>query len=439
MLPTKSKLTLMSVIQLAIPLILGNMAVPLLGIIDTAVVGHLPKSYDISAIGLGTTIFDFLFWAFSFLRFSTTGLIAQAKGEENQQMIYVVLTQAIGLALLFGFLLVALQKPLTSIIFHLLHNNNELIITHTYAFFHIGIWVAPIEMLTYVVIGFLIGMQETRKILYLVLITTISAVPLDLLFVNGLQLGAAGIAYAYVIASALSLAVGLIWLYQLATLRQYQWIPSVLFKFDTLKRILVLNVNIFIRTICLLWVFTFFTTQGARFGSVVLSGNIVLMNFQSMMAYAADGFANVAESLVGETIGEHNKAHFYQVLFYTAICTILVGVIFFFLYLGLGCYLIELLTNIPDVKNSANHYLIWVALLSLASVWSFWLDGIFMGATKGSILRNAMLIALILFMLVWWSTQSLQNTGLWLSLFMFMLFRAMTLGIPLVLWMKRLR
>ena len=439
MLPTRSKLTLIGVIQLAIPLIVGNMAVPLLGIIDTAVVGHLHESYDISAIGLGTTVFDFIFWAFSFLRFSTTGLIAQAKGEENQQMIYVVLTQAIGLALLLGFLLIALQKPLTNVVFHLLHSNNKSIITHTHAFFQIGIWVAPIEMLSYVVMGFLIGIQENRKILYLVLITTISAIPLDLLFVNKLHLGAAGIAYAYVIASALSLGIGLIWLYQLAMLRQYQWVPSVLFKLDTLKRILTLNVNIFIRTICLLWVFTFFTTQGARFGSVILSANVILMNFQNMMAYAADGFANVAESLIGETIGEHNKAHFYRVLFYTAICTILVGVIFFILYLGLGHYFIGLLTNIPAVKQNASHYLIWAALLSLVSVWSFWLDGIFMGATKGSILRNAMFIALILFMIVWWLTQSLQNTGLWLSLFMFMIFRAITLSIPLILWIKRLR
>ncbi len=438
MLTRKSPLTLITVVKLAIPLILGNLAIPLLGVIDTAVVGHLQESYDLSAIGLGTTVFDFLFWAFSFLRFSTTGLVAQAKGEENQQAIHTVLTQAIILALCLGLLLVTLQKPLITLVFHLLHSNNRLIIEHTYAFFHVGIWVAPIELLTYVVLGFLIGIQETRKVLYLVLITIIVAVPLDIAFVNGLKLGAVGIAYAYIIASAISLSVGLVWLYQLAKLYQYRWQPSLLFKLNTLKRIVVLNVNIFIRTICLLWVFTFFTTQGAQFGSAILGANVVLMNFQSMMAYAADGFTNVAESLVGETIGEHNKAHFYRVLFYTGICTLLVGIIFFFLYFSLGHYFIELLTNLVDVRKQANIYLKWVALLALASIWSFWLDGIFMGATKGATLRNAMLIALVLFMLVWWSTQAWQNTGLWFSLLMFMLFRAITLGSPLILWIRRL-
>lgn len=427
------------VIQLAIPLIIGNISVPLLGVIDTAVVGHLHESYDISAIGLGTTVFDFLFWAFSFLRFSTTGLIAQAKGRQDNQEMHIVVIQALGFAILLGFISVALQQPLARLIFYLLRDNSPQIIIHTAAFFHVGIWVAPIEMLTYVIIGVFIGLQQTRKILYLVLITTLLAAPLDVLFVNGLHLGAAGIAYAYILATAISFCVGLIWLFQVTELHRFKWQINKFFRLYTLKRIMVLNLNIFIRTICLLWVFTFFTTQGARFGSIILSANVVLMNFQNIMAYAADGFANVAETLVGETIGERNKQHFYRVLGYTGICSIAVGVFFCLVYLGFGRYFIEALTSIPGVRIAARTYLSWSALLSLVSVWSFWLDGIFMGATKGAILRNAMIIAVVLFMVVWWMTQAWHNQGLWFSLILFMMFRTLTLGIPLLKWLKQLR
>jgi len=433
-----SELRFMRVVQLAIPLIIGNISVPLLGVIDTAVVGHLRESYDMSAIGLGTTVFDFLFWAFSFLRFSTTGLVAQAKGEHNMPAMQVVVIQALALAVLIGFCLVALQQPLSHLVFYLLHPNNVHIIVHTAAFFHVGIWVAPIEMLTYVVMGVLIGLQETRKILYLVLITTLSAAPLDVLFVTGLRLGAAGIAYAYIMAASVGLCVGLFWLVQATAIHRFNFTTTQLFKLDTLKRIMMLNINIFIRTICLLWVFTFFTTQGARFGSTMLSANVVLMNFQNIMAYAADGFANVAETLVGQTIGEHNKAHFLRVLRYTGLCSIAVGVFFCGLYLILGHYFIDALTSLIAVRDTAKNYLIWSALLSLVSVWSFWLDGIFMGAAKGAILRNAMVIVALLFMLVWWLTQHWQNQGLWFSMVLFMLFRAVTLGWPLLRWLKRL-
>jgi len=418
-------------------MILSNLTVPILGIVDTAVVGHLNSPHYLGAVAIGGLIFSFVFWAFGFLRMGTTGQVAQAHGRQDHNEMRSGFARAGLLALVLSVAMLALQFPIHATAMWLLEASSEV---EFYAgeYFQIRIWSAPATLFTYVLIGWFLGMQNARGPLYLLLVINLTNIFLDLLFVWGLGMDVDGVALASVISEYIGVFVGL-WLLK-RELQRYpgKWLKQLIFDASKLRQMFVVNQNIFIRTLCLIFSFAFFTAQGAKHGDIILAANAVLMNFQTFMAYGLDGFANAAEALVGKAVGQKNREAFKQAVHTAALWSAGVAVFFTLLYLLLGIQLINLLTDIEAVRNMAYLYLPWLIVSPLLSVWSYLFDGVFIGATRTAEMRNTMLVSTFVFFLpAWYLLQGFGNHGLWAALMVFMLARGISMWLSYRLLDKR--
>ena len=415
--------------RLAGPMILSNLTIPVLGMVDTAVVGHLSEPYYLGAVAIGSLIFSFVYWAFGFLRMGTTGQVAQAHGRDDHTEIRSAFARAFCLALVLACVMLAFQAPIHWLAMLLLDASPEV---ELYAgeYFFVRIWSAPASLINYVLIGWFLGMQNARGPLYLLLLINIINIALDLWFVWGLGLGVAGVAWASVIAEYLGVVLGL-WLVA-RELRLYpgQWLKAQIFNAAKLRQMLLLNQNIMIRTLCLIFSFAFFTAQGAKHGDLILAANAVLMNFQTFMAYALDGFAHAAEALVGKAVGKRNQDEFKRAVHTAAIWSVGLAAGFVFAYGLFGRLLVELLTDIEAVREVAYQFLPWLVIAPILSVWSYLFDGVFIGATWSAEMRNTMLIATFLcFLPAWYFLQGFGNHGLWAALMVFMIARGVAMAI----------
>jgi MATE family multidrug resistance protein len=418
--------------RLAGPMILSNLTVPLLGMVDTAVLGHLPEPHHLGAAALGALIFSFLYWGFGFLRMGTTGLVAQAYGRDDGDELRALLGRGLLIGGSVALMLLALQGPIERFAFHWVDASVQVVdeARHYYA---VRIWSAPAALANYVLLGWFIGMHNARAPLAMLLLTNGINVALDLWFVVGLGWGVTGVAGASVIADYAGVIFGFLLVARQLRLHPGHWRRSALFDTGQLRRLVSVNGDIFIRTISLMFAFAFFTLQGARQGEVILAVNAVLMNLQTFMAYALDGFAHAAEALVGGTVGRREPAQLRQVLKGTARWSLAAALIFGGVYAFGGKSIVELLTDIPDIRAAAGEYLPWLIASPIISVWSFWLDGVFIGAVRTREMRDTMLIALIgVYLPVWWLAQNLGNHGLWLALMAFLAARGVGLGIVLL-------
>lgn len=394
-------------------------------------VGHLADPVYIGAVALGALIFSFLFWGFGFLRMGTTGFVAQAFGTNDTSEVALVLTRALLLALVFGVLLVIMQHPVSIVSFRLLEGGFELEALAD-EYFRVRIWSAPATLGNYAVLGFLIGMQNTRAALVLQLVLNISNVLLDLLFVLQFGWGVQGVAAASVLSEYLALAAGLyICLRVLRRMRAGFDIREIL-NVGKLTALLQVNLNIFIRTLCLVFAFAYFTARGTGFGEITLAANAVLLHLQSILAYGLDGFAHAVEALAGSAYGARNRVAYRACMYYTTFWALLVAVVFAVVYFLFGEIIVAVLTGIESVRAAAADYMPWILLSPLLSVWSFQLDGIFIGTTRTVEMRNAMIVSVSVYIFAVWLLVPLWgNHGLWLSLMLFMVVRALTLGFRL--------
>lgn len=414
--------------NIAAPMILSNLTVPLLGMVDTAVVGHLPQPHYLGAVAVGSMIFGVVFWGFGFLRMGTTGLTAQALGALDYAEIRALLIRALLVALSFALLLLLLQGPIAALAFDLMRPS-EIVEQQARLYFDIRIFSAPATLCNYVLIGWFLGLQNAR--LPLLLLVTVNSINmlLDVLFVQGWGLAADGVAWASLIAEYCACALGF-WLVK-RQLQRYPapWHRELIFDRVKFRAMLLLNQNIFIRTLCLMFSLAFFTAQGARMGDAILAANAVLFNFYTFMAYGLDGFAHAAEALTGKAVGQKQQQAFMQSVHSAGAWALLVSIVFALIYGFLGEAIITLLTDIEVVQSTAEQYLIWLILLPLISVWSFTLDGIFIGATRSVEMRNSMLVAtIVVFIPAWYLLQPWANHGLWLAYSLFMLARAVTMA-----------
>jgi len=413
---------------LAGPIIISNISVPLVGAVDTAVVGRLPEPQAIGAVALGALIFSFLFWGFGFLRMGTTGFVARAFGANDQQALGDTLLRVFLLAFAFGLITILLGQPLIGLSLRLLDSSVEVeLLTRYYA--EIRIWSAPATLCIYVFTGIFIGMQKTMHAFVLQLLLNISNVGLDLLFVIEFGMGVEGVALATLIAEYFAAACGFILLRGplASALRKIDW--SRLLERTALLELMHANGNIFIRTLCLVFSFAYFTAQGAKMGEVVLAANAILMHLLSIMAYGLDGFAHAAEALTGSAYGAGKRAEFSRAVKLTNIwagsMAVLVGLAYFYY----GESILRLFTNIETVVDTALIYLPWMIISPLISVWGFQFDGIFVGVGYTREMRNAMLISMLLYLALlsllvpYWG-----NHGLFLALSLFMVIRSLTLG-----------
>ena len=423
--------------RLAGPMILSNLTIPLLGLVDTAVVGHLNSPHYLGAVAVGGLIFSFIYWGFGFLRMGTTGLTAQAHGREDGDEIRAIMARALLLAVVFACVLLVLQGWIHVIAFAVLEASVAVEAAAAQYFF-IRIWSAPASLANYVLIGWFLGMQNARGPLYLLLVINITNIVLDLVFVLAWHMDVAGVALASVVAEYLGMLVGL-WLLR-RELRGCagRWRMAAMLAWHKLRELVVVNVNILIRTLCLIFSFAFFMAQGAKQGDVVLAANAVLMNFQTFMAYGLDGFAHAAEALVGRAVGQRNASAFRRAVYTAGLWSLLVAVAFVGVYGVGGVWVINGLTDIEAVRQTAYVYLPWLILAPLLSVWGYLYDGIFIGATRSVEMRNTMLLSTVVFFLpAWYVLQPWGNHGLWAALMVFMVARGVTMAVSYGLMRRR--
>lgn len=420
--------------RIAGPMILSNVTVPLLGAVDTAVVGRLPDPANIGAVAVGAIIFNFIFWGFGFLRMGTGGLVAQAYGAGDWYAIRDWLGRALLWAAAIAAGLLLLQWPIREAAFHLMTASQQ-VEQLGRIYFSVRIWGAPATLVNYVLLGWLLATQRAQVTLLLMSLTNVVNIVLDILFVIGLGWGVAGVATATVIAEYGAAAVGLLIIASHLRRLGGSWQRKRLLDREKLSAMLRVNRDIFIRTVCLTVAFAYFTAAGGGLGDTTLAANAILLNLQSIMAYGVDGFAYSAEVLVGAAIGARDRGALSSAVRISTLWAAGVAAVISLIYALAGSSIIDLFTTIEHVRREAYLYLPWVAISPLLSVWSFQLDGIFIGATRTRELRNGMMMALGVYLLgatafVPW----LANHGLWLAFVIWITARAL----PLAIWYSRI-
>jgi MATE family multidrug resistance protein len=410
------------------PMILANLSTPLLGMVDTAVVGHLNSAVYLGAVAMGTMLFTFLFWGFGFLRMVTTGLTAQANTDTDAASTRAVLIESVLLAIVIALLLLVLQSPIAWFAFQLMDASPQ-VLAEAHRYYEIRIWSAPATLANYAILGWLIGMNASRSALLIVLAINISNIVFDLILVNQVGMKADGVALASVIAEYVGLTTALILLTKrklnLRTVQLRQELSQLFQK----RKALNLHGNFMLRTFCLIFSFAFFTNQGAQQGDITLAANMVLLNFITFMAYVLDGFANATEVMSGNAIGRADKQMLKRTLLLNGFWSLLVAAMFSLVYFAFGTQIILLLTNIEQVAELANEYLFWVILAPVIGVWSYLFDGLFVGATLGREMRNTMLFAtLCCYLPAWYLLQDLGNDGLWAALIVLLAARGIAQG-----------
>lgn len=401
-------------------MILSNVSVPLLGMVDIGVTGHLEDANYLGAVAIGSAIFSMLYVSVNFLRMGTTGIAAQQYGANDVDGMRTSLGQALIIALLTASVLLLFQVPLGNLSINLL-GPDPAVREHAIEYFNIRIWSAPATLAGYALIGWFIGMQNARAPLIIVVLTNAVNIVLDLWFVVILDMKVEGVAMASVIAEYTGFAVGLglVWL----ELRKHggHWISGRLTTLSEYKAFLAVNGNLFLRTIALMFTFAFLTAQGARQGGLILAANAILLNLQFLLSFALDGLAHAAEALVGKAIGARSRVALRQSVTLTLRWSLFIAILFCAIfYLG-GPLLIGILTNLAPVREATLIYLPWLVVSPIVSVWAYLYDGVFVGATRAREMRDIMIMSTVLvFLPAWYAFQFLGNHGLWLAFTLFM-------------------
>lgn len=413
---------------------LSSISVPLLGMVDTAVMGHLGDAGYMGAVAAGSMIFSFLFMGLNFLRMGTTGITAQAHGAGNSNAMRAGLGQPFVMALLLAGLLILLQKPIMLAALTLIAPSTA-VGELTGEYFRLRIWSSPAVLCNFVIVGWLLGMQKAREPLVITLTINLCNIVLDLWLVIGLGMKVEGVAIASVIAEMLGLVVGLTFVAQELARHEGHWNWTNILEPGRYRRLFSINSNLLLRTLALMFTFAFITAQGARMGDVILAANALLINFQYFLAYALDGIALAAEALTGKAIGSKNNAGFKEAVWRTLRWSLVFAAGFTGIYYIAGTAIIDLQTNIPSVQETARAYLPWLIASPLISVWSFFYDGVFAGTTRSREMRIVMIASVLLvFLPVWYIFRDTGNQALWLAFMSFMVAR----GAAMHIWYRHL-
>jgi MATE family multidrug resistance protein len=411
------------------PIILSNLTLPIVGAVDTGVAGHLPGPEFLGGVAVAVLIFGFVFWTFGFLRLSTTGYVAQALGRADGAELRGIAARAAVIALVIAFAILVLQVPIRWAALGLIDAGPD-VAAQARAYFDIRVWSAPATLGNYVVLGWLIGAQRTGRALAVQVLIAAVNVVLDIVFVFGFGWGIQGLAGATVVAEWIGLAAGTIVVLRLVKPYAGAWHLRALADLDRYRPLVALNRDLFVRTLALSFAFAVFTALGARLGAVTLAANEVLMMFLTFAAFGLDGFANAAEAFVGEAYGKRDPALLQTVVRVTTLWALIMSVAASLVFVVAGVAIIRLMTDLDEVRAVAFAYLPYAALLPLAGVWSFLLDGIFTGATRGRDMRNAMVISTAVYLpiaVALWA--AFGNHGLWLGLYLLFILRAATLWV----------
>ncbi len=414
--------------RLALPMILSNISVPLLGIVDTAIIGHLDSPVYLGGVAVGATATSFVFMLLLFLRMSTTGLTAQAFGARDTPALARALIQPMLIALTAGVLFIALRTPVSELSAALM-GGSEAVQQQAQTFIAIRWLSAPATLANLVILGWLLGVQYARAPMVLLITGNVVNILLDLLFVLQWHWGVAGAAAATAVADYVTLAAGLWMVARVLALRGISFsLLKASWRGDT-ARLFRLNRDIMLRSLLLQLCFASLTLLGARLGPEVVAVNAVLLMFLTFTAYALDGFAYAVEACSGEATGAGDRSRLRLIWYAACRQAGIVALLFAVIYAVCGPAIIALLTSIESLREAADRYLIWQVILPLAGVWCYLLDGMFIGATRGRDMRNSMLLAALGYALTLLTLPWLGNHGLWLAITVFLALRGITLGL----------
>lgn len=418
-----AELTHHRILRIALPITLANVTVPLLGIVDTAVVGQMGQAAPIGAVGLGAVILSTVFWIFGFLRMGTTGLTAQAEGTGDHAESAAILQRALLIALAAGVMFILLQRAVADLGLWLSPASAE-VEAMARGYLAIRLWGAPATIALYALTGWLIARENTRAVLVLQLTANGVNVGLDVLFVMGFGWGVNGVAWATLIAELAGAGLGL-WLCRAGLVN----VGARLWDRARLIRMLKVNGDIMVRSALLIACFAAFTFVSSAQGDTLLAANQVLMQLVMLMAYLLDGFAFAAETLVGRAVGARQAPAFRRAVWMCSQWAVGGAVAFSAVLFAGGWLLIDLMAADPGVREAARAFLPWAALSPLIGIASFMLDGIFIGATRTVAMRNAMIVSAAGYALALWLLQPLGNHGIWAALSLFFVLRGLTLGV----------
>jgi MATE family multidrug resistance protein len=420
--------------RIAAPMIISSVTVPLLGMVDTAVMGHLSDPYYLGAVAAGASIFSVLFMGMNFLRMGTTGVTSQGYGADDSIVVREALGQSGVMAGVMAVAVILLQIPIINIALSLLSPSEE-VARYTREYFNIRVFSAPASLGNFVLIGWLIGMQNGRGPLVIMLVTNTINIVLDLVFVSVFGMTVNGVAFATLIAEILGFVTGLFFVRRELERHPGNWASIDLFDLSRYRRLFDINASLLLRTMALMFVFVFITAQGARRGDVFLAVNALLMNFQLFLSYALDGIAFAAEALVGKAVGARDRKGLLIAVRNTLHWSVIFAGMFCIVYWLAGNQIINLLTSIDEVRVVAREYLPWLIISPLISVWSFLYDGVFVGATASREMMIVMVVSVLaVFLPVWYFFDTMGNHGLWMAFTFFMMAR----GIGMHLWFRRL-
>lgn len=414
-------------LALAIPLIFSTVTTPLLGAVDTAVVGWLPDPAYIGGVAIASMIFNTMYWLFGFLRVSTSGFTAQADGARDSQAMKLALMRPFLVALLIGCLFILLQWPIKTIFFSIM-NPDQAVLAAASDYFMVRIWGAPFVLMNYVILGWMMGRSLIKASFWLQVWMNVSNIILDIVFVKGFSFGIAGVAAATLISEISAFLIGLFIIRKSAGIRLRDIKEPRLFEAAPFLKMMAVNRDLMIRTVCLLAVFNAFTARGASFGTDVLAANAILIQVHYIMAYFFDGFANASSILTGRAVGADDKDMYKKTVSlsiqWSAAAAVLLTAAYFFLREPV----IGLFTNLPQVLELADSYSAWLLLFPASGALGLVLYGVFTGASQAAPVRNSIAAALGIYLLIQWAgVPAFENHGLWLAFISFTLARSVFL------------
>lgn len=413
-----------SILKLAVPNIVSNITIPLLGLVDLALMGHLDSEVYIGAIALGGVIFNFIYWGFSFLRMSTSGFTAQAFGEKNQTESITILVRALLVAGIISFFILILQAPIAWGSFKIIGGSPE-VETLAEEYFRIRVWAAPAALSLFVFSGWFLGMQNARFPMIIAIAVNVVNILFSMFFVFVLNMNSSGVALGTVISQYVGLSIAVVLFFS-----KYKDLVKKVSKKGVMNiKILVeffkVNTDIFIRTFCIIVVFTFFTSKSASINNTILAVNSLLIQLLLFFSFFIDGFAFAGEALVGKFIGAKETDKLKKMVILLFYWGLGLALIFTLVYWPGVNLILKLLTTQTDVISSAQPFLVWVILVPIASFASFVWDGIYIGATASKAMRNTLLIsAFAVFAPVYYLLSPvLENHALWIGMLLFMFSR----------------
>jgi len=420
------------ILRLAIPNIISNLSVPLLGAVDTALVGHLEEVYYLGALAVGSVIFNFIFWGFGFLRMGTTGLTAQEYGRRDHIKMMMILARVQFLALLIGLAILLLQSPIAMLSLWLIDSTQE-VAEYTRVYYDIRILTAPGVLALYGINGWFLGMQNAKFPMIITIVLNMLNIAFNVWFIYGLGMHVDGVAWGTLVSTYLALLLA-IFLF----LRRYKkylsdYKQELLLNVEELKKYFSVNRDIFIRTLCLIFTFSFFTAVSAQQGDLILAANTILLQLWFIVSYGIDGFAYAAESLIGRFKGSLEENKLTKAVWYNIGWGLFLGLMGSLAYALFGNQILYIFTDKADVIAVAKSVLFWTILAPLVSSFCYILDGVYIGATETKPMRNTMIVATFLVFLptYYGATYLFGKHGLWLAMVLFMITRGAALGVYL--------